>query len=41
MSFATSSLHNGVAVLMGSRKGMVEMEEFRYRVLGKEDQDPK
>jgi lipid-binding SYLF domain-containing protein len=42
----TSSFHNGVAVYVGAQKGlmaggMVGMENFRYRALGKEDEDPK
>jgi lipid-binding SYLF domain-containing protein len=42
----TDSFHNGVAVYVGAQKGlmaggMVGMENFRYRALGKEDEDPK
>ena len=42
----TSSFENGVAVYVGQQKGlmaggMVGMENFRYRALGKEDEDPK
>lgn len=41
----TSSFQNGVAVYVGQEKGlmaggMVGMENFRYRALGKENDDP-
>ena len=42
----TDSFENGIAVYVGAQKGlmaggMVGMENFRYRALGKEDEDPK